>query len=110
MVDGQTKISKNQGADGMARIMELGTAMGGDLGDRLELGALVIEARSFIYMELDENIQVEVRGIHVQGMGGVLYPGDTNFKTRKPVMDILREEHPYLLTPDLFNQACTSIE
>ena len=43
-------------------------------------------------------------------MGGVIYPDDTNFKTRKPVMEVLREEHPYLLTPDLSKLDCNSFE
>ena len=55
---------------------------------------------------LNVKLCAAVRGICGQGMGGVIYPGGADSKTGKPVMDVQREKHPALRTPELSNPVC----
>ena len=58
----------------------------------------------------NNKIRSEVIGIHIQDMGGVLYPGDTNSSTGQLIIDMLKEKHPDLHTADLSNPACNSFD
>ena len=46
-------------------------------------------------------IQVAVQGIRGKGQSGVLFPGDIDSKTDRPVMDVPRDKHPAMRTQDL---------
>ena len=43
-------------------------------------------------------------------MGGVVFTNYADSKTGQPLMEVLREKHPSLSTPDLSNPACTYLE
>ena len=45
-----------------------------------------------------------------QGQIGVLFPVDTDSKTGRPVMDVLRDKHLAMRTPDLVDPECSSFE
>ena len=56
------------------------------------------------------NIRAVVRGIRGQGQIRVLFPGDTDIKTIRTVMEVLREEDTVMRTPDLSDPECSSFE
>ena len=62
-----------------------------------------IEDRCFNLKVLNVKLCAAVRGICGQGMDGGTYPGGADSKTGKPVMDVQREKHPALRTPELSN-------
>ena len=59
---------------------------------------------------MNGKLQAAVRVSRGQGMGGVIYHGDTDSKTRLPVRDVLREKHLDLRTPELSNSSCASFD
>ena len=48
------------------------------------------EARTFNSKFVNSKIRAAVRGIRGQGQSGVLFPGDVDTKTGRPVMEVLR--------------------
>ena len=55
-------------------------------------------------------IRAAVQGIREQGKSKVLFPGDLDSKTDRPIMDVLRDKHPTMRTPDLSEPKCSSFE
>ena len=43
------------------------------------------------------------------GKEGVIYPNEDDYKTGRPVMDLLRDKHPGPRKPDLTNLVCNSL-
>ena len=48
------------------------------------------EARAFNSKVINVNLRATVRGSNGQGMGGLFYPGDSDSKTGRPVMGVMR--------------------
>ena len=61
------------------------------------------EDRCFNLKVLNVKLCAAVRGICGQGMVGVIYPGEADSNTGKPGMDVQKEKHPALRTPELSN-------
>ena len=68
------------------------------------------EARNFNSKVLNCKIQASVRGIREQGQSWVLFPWDTDTKSGRLVMEVLREKHPAICIPYLIDPECSSFE
>ena len=68
------------------------------------------EVRTFNLKVFNGNIQAAVRGIRGQRQSPVLFPGNTEKNTGRPVMEILIEKHPTMRIPDLTDPECSSFK
>ena len=68
---------------------------------RITWGNEEIKASNFNLKLINVKIQADVIGIWLQGYIGVLLPGDADTKTRRLVVEFLREKHHVMRIPDL---------
>ena len=68
------------------------------------------EARTFNSKVVNGNIRASVRVIWEQGQIRVLFPGDSDTKTGRLVMEVMREKHPVMRIPDLTDPECSSFD
>ena len=61
-------------------------------------------------MVLDGKLRAAVRFATDRGGGGVLLPQDSCTKTGRPVMEVLRLQHPDTRIPDLKDPHCIAFE
>jgi hypothetical protein len=69
-----------------------------------------IIARKYNSMVLDGKLRAAVRFATNRGGGGVLLPQDSCTKTGRPVMEVLRSQHPDTRIPDLEDPHCIAFE
>jgi hypothetical protein len=69
-----------------------------------------IIARKYNAMVLDGKLRAAVRFATDRGGGGVLLPQDSCTKTGRPVMEVLRSQHPDTRIPDLEDPHCIAFE
>jgi hypothetical protein len=67
-------------------------------------------ARRFNTMVHDGKIRAGVRMLTNRDGGGVLAPGDSDTKSGRPVLEVLREKHPDIRVPDLDREDWHSFE
>ncbi len=67
-------------------------------------------ARKYNSMVLDGKLRAAVRFATDQGGGGVLLPTDSCTKTGRPVMEVLRSQHPDTRIPDFMDPHCIAFE
>ena len=58
-------------------------------------------AKKYQSMVLQGKLRAAVRMVTNRGGGGVLSPKDADTKTGRPVIDVLREKHPPMMSPDV---------
>jgi hypothetical protein len=56
-------------------------------------------ARQYNTMVLGGKVRVAVRMVTNRGIGGPYRPNDLDSKSRRPVIDVLREKHPECVVP-----------
>jgi hypothetical protein len=69
-----------------------------------------IIARKYNSMVLDGKLRATVRFATDRGGGGVLLPEDSCTKTGRPVMEVLRSQHPDTRIPNLEDPHCIAFE